>query len=482
MGISLHAALKSLLQNRLQALLTLSGMSVGVAMVVLVAGLARGAQLMIEEQIESAGPTLITVRPGNLRPAAIISAGQQDTSGGEQAEGSVSGTYGAAMSDEMTDILAETRRRLRRPPMRNRTPATPLGEAELHLLRNDVADVRAVAALMEGNRSLDSNAEAATRVVRLQGYEASWPDVRGWRLAQGRWPNPDEFASGAPVAIVSLNAASRLWPGAESVLGRRLSLGGTDVRVIGVIANAGKDVSWGAAAIVPLVHVPLELAKRLLKRDNFDSITVRTNSVAVTTSVAKKITAYLRKMHQLQDDEIDDFRVETQSVSALPSMGLDPRLARSVQGNAVEFEQASWEEMAKSVRRAGRTFSLLLGAAASVSLLVGGIGVMNIMLVSVVARTREIGLRMAMGARTRDVLAQFLVEAITLAVVGGLIGLALGALGLFVARHGLYWATAIEPTMLVAALMMAALTGIVFGYGPARRAAMLDPVVALKAE
>jgi putative ABC transport system permease protein len=134
------------------------------------------------------------------------------------------------------------------------------------------------------------------------------------------------------------------------------------------------------------------------------------------------------------------------------------------------------------MRQAGRTFALLLAAAAAVSLVVGGIGVMNIMLVSVAARTREIGLRMAMGARTGDVMTQFLVEAVTLAALSGVIGLALGACGLVVARYGLHWATAVSPGMLLLAVSMAAATGIVFGFGPARRAAGLDPVIALRAE
>jgi putative ABC transport system permease protein len=138
--------------------------------------------------------------------------------------------------------------------------------------------------------------------------------------------------------------------------------------------------------------------------------------------------------------------------------------------------------MAKSLRQAGRTFTLLLAGAAAVSLLVGGIGVMNIMLVSVTARTREIGLRMALGARATDVMLQFLVEAVTLAALGGLIGLMLGGIGLMVTEYGFHWATSASPTMLVAALAMAGITGVVFGFGPARRAAYLDPVIALKSE
>jgi putative ABC transport system permease protein len=179
---------------------------------------------------------------------------------------------------------------------------------------------------------------------------------------------------------------------------------------------------------------------------------------------------------------MDDFRVETQSVTAMPSMGQDPRLSRSVHSNIVGFEQASWEEMANSLRQAGRIFTLLLAGAAAVSLLVGGIGVMNIMLVSVAARTREIGLRMALGARMGDVLVQFLVEAVTLAALGGLIGLLLGWVGLLVAQYGLNWAAVVSPGMLLAAIAMAATTGAIFGYGPARRAAQLDPVIALKSE
>jgi putative ABC transport system permease protein len=486
MRINVHTAFRALLQNRLQAVLTLSGMSVGVAMVVIVSGLGRGAQLTIEQQIESAGPTLITIRPGNLRPAASIGSGNQDSGGGEVSEGAVpmaspNDSDAATGEVETNAAVVDARRRERRAVLRNRTPPAPIGDAEMHLLRNDVAGVRAVAGSVEGNVSVDADATTAARVIRVQGFETASPDLRGWHLQQGRWPSPREVADGAAVALLTASAAARLWPDAAAPLERTLKLGGREVHVIGVI-TAGKNDSAAATAIVPTVQLPLPLAQTLLKRDSYDSIVVRTKSVGVTTQVAREITAYLRQMHQLPDDTIDDFRVETQSVSAMPSMGLDPRVARAVHSNVVEFEQASWEEMARSLRQAGRTFTLLLAAAAAVSLVVGGIGVMNIMLVSVVARTREIGLRIALGARAHDVMTQFLVEAVTLAVLGGLIGLGLGALGLAVAKYGLHWATAISPAMLLAAIAMATLTGVVFGYGPARRAAVLDPVVALRAE
>jgi putative ABC transport system permease protein len=481
LDINLRLALKALTRNRLQALLTLCGMSVGVAMVVVVSGLGRGAQLRIENQIESAGPTLITVKAGNYRPAAIATSGQQDSSGGEPPEGMLGSADAWYGDDDNLAVTAasEARTRAQAPKMdKYRTPADPLDEGELLLLTDAIDNVRAVAGSLAGNVTLDPGSALTARIARVAGFQEVWPGIRGWTLLQGRLPSAREHRAGAPVAVVSDVVAQRLW-GELSPLEQQLPMGGQQVRVIGVIRDALGD---GSSIVVPTVHLPMSLAQHLLGRSTYDEIIVRSRSVANTTQVAKDIQLALRELHALPEDTMDDFRVETQSISAMPSQGMDPRLARAVHSNVVEFEQASWEEMAKSLRQAGRTFTLLLAAAASVSLLVGGIGVMNIMLVSVAARTREIGLRMALGARMGDVLVQFLVEAVVLAALGGVLGLLLGGLGLLLAREGFNWATAVSPTMLVLAVGMATLTGVIFGYGPARRAAQLDPVIALKSE
>jgi putative ABC transport system permease protein len=479
MGNNLRMALKALLQNRLQALLTLCGMSVGVAMVVVVSGLGRGAQLRIESQIESAGPTQITIRSGNLRPAAIVTSGEQDTSGGEMAEGAVGNAeLATALEEGDNAAVDDARRRAVAPKMtKYRTPATPLGATERDLIAG-IRDVKSIAGSVAGNVTLDANAGLAVRIARAYGFEPAWPEMKGWKPMAGRLLTEREHRDGDKLMIVSDAVAARLWPNAIAVE-QSVSIGGQPFRVVGVISGAADE---GTGLVVPTFYVPLPVAQSLLKRDTYDELNVRTRSVGTTTQVAKDIKDQLRVLHQLPADTLDDFRVETQSVSAMPSMGMDPRLARAVHSNVVEFEQASWEEMAKSLRQAGRTFTLLLAAAAAVSLLVGGIGVMNIMLVSVAARTREIGLRMAMGARMNDVMAQFLVEAVALAALGGVIGLGLGSLALLFAEYGLHWATAVSPTMLVLAVAMAAITGVIFGYGPARRAAALDPVVALKSE
>jgi putative ABC transport system permease protein len=533
LAINVTIALRALSQNKLQALLTLCGMSVGVAMVVIVAGLGQGAQSTIEAQLESAGPTEITIRAGNFVPAGMITSGEQDSSGGEPGEG----------SESALDIPSTSK--LRPNPggthgVRHRTPAPPLGDAELKLVRHDVKNVRAVAAGVEGNVRVAADeatrddvaaasASVAVRVVRVHGIDATWPDIRGWKTSAGRSINADEYASAVALAVLTPAAARRLWPDATdpaTAINRTLRLvtasdstagttvafagasGGTSgapdspssassvaagastaaggdvshehvVRVVGILRPSGDARE---SALVPSIYLPLGLAQTLLGRRTFDAITVQTASVGSTTSVAADIRGRLRQLRGLPADMLDDFRVETESISAMPTRGVDPRLARAVHANVVGFEQASYEEIARSLRQAGRTLTLLLIGAATVSLVVGGIGVMNIMLVSVASRTREIGLRMAMGARTADVLTQFLAEAVALASVGGAAGLVLGSIGLAVARHGLRWATTVSPGMLVLALAVAGLTGVAFGFGPARRAAALDPVVALRCE
>lgn len=481
MNTNLRMALRALSQNKLQAVLTLLGMSVGVAMVVVVSGLGRGAQLSIESQIEAAGPTRITIKSGNLVPAGIDTSGRQDTSFGEEAEGAISMAQmisGAMPDPSENEAVVDARRRMDAVrKSRHRSPPTPLGTAELDLLRSGIADVVAVAGSVAGNASVDPDSGLRMRSVRLEGFSPAWPEMDGWKVIEGELIDSASIEGGAPQALLPQDAAGKLWPEGGSPVGKVIPVGGQQVRVVGVI-----DAEQPANSVIPAIFVPVSLAQSLLGTDSLDQITVRTTSVAVTSGVAEEIGAKLRELHQLPEDTFDDFRVESQVVSALPSMGASPGLVRAVHSNTVELERESWEEMAKSLRQAGRTFTFLLVGAAAVSLVVGGVGVMNIMLVSVAARTREIGLRMALGARANDVMVQFLVEAVVLALLGGAFGLVLGGLGLFATEYGLNWATAVSPWMLVLAFAMAALTGIVFGLAPARRAALLDPVVALRSE
>jgi putative ABC transport system permease protein len=478
MSQSLPAIVRSLMRNRLQTSLTLVGMSVGVAMVVIVSGLGLGAHQKIEAQLQSAGPTLITVRAGNFTPAGAT-GGEEDASGGEvgQGGGALSLGDGGTASDvngNNPNVLA-VRQAVRK--TRFHSPPGPLTDGELRLLKG-LPTVTAVAAALDGNVSLAPDAGTLSHVVHVNGFQRDWPDMHDWKLTAGRWITASEHDAGASVALVTDTAASRLWPGAATPLGQTLKFNGRALLVTGIFKPPQED----AGSIIPQVYTDLPAAISLLGRADYDEITVRVGSVDAMSALAKQITASLRRLRQLPDDTFDDFVVQTQSSAAMKSMGMSPGTVRSVHSNMFNLEQASYEQMARSLRKAGRTFSLLLAGGAAVSLLVGGIGVMNIMLVAVTSRTREIGLRVAVGARTRDVLLQFLLEAVVLAVLGGLLGIVLGALGLTIARHTLHWATAISPLMLILALLMAGATGVVFGYGPARRAAVLDPVTALRAE
>ena len=479
MGTNIRMALRALTQNKMQALLTLLGVSVGVAMVVVVSGLGRGAQLRIENQIEASGPTRISVKPGNLTPAGIDSSGRQDNSYGEEAEGNTSIAAMLNGADPLENAaIADARERMAAVrKTKHLSPPTPLGAPEMQLLETGIDNIVAVAGSVEGNASIAPDSGLRMRVVRLEGFSSSWPEMDGWKVVEGELIDAADIEAGAGVALLPLDAAEKLWPEGGSPVGKVIPVGDRQLRVVGVLDEPGDDNT-----VIPSVFVPVTLAQDLLGKDSLDEIHVRTASVNVTQSVADEIAEKMRVLHQIPEDTFDDFRVESQSVSALPSMGTSPGLVRSVHSNTIELERESWEEMAKSMRQAGRTFTLLLAGAAAVSLAVGGVGVMNIMLVSVAARTREIGLRMALGARANDVMLQFLVEAVILATLGGIVGLMLGGVGLLITEYGLNWATSVSPWMVALAFAMASLTGVVFGIAPARRAALLDPVVALRSE
>ncbi len=479
MTVSLAGTAKSLVRNRLQASLTLIGMSVGIAMVVIVSGLGLGAHRKIESQLQSAGPTLITIHPGNFAPASALKGGEEDASGGEVGQGGGALSMGEGEtsfdSNAANPHVQAVRHATRKSRFQN--PAKPLGDAEMRALAG-MHEVTALAASMDGNVSLANDAGTLMRVVHVSGFQAASPDMRGWKLASGRWISDSEHRDGAAVALLPVGAAARLWPDAATPLGQSVKFKHQNVIIVGTFT--AQDVE--TQAVIPQVYTNLRLARDLLGRDDYDSITVRGSAVDVMSALATQITGALRELHRLPADTFDDFNVQTQSAAAMRGMGNNASIVHSVHSNLFNLDQQSYEQMARSLRKAGQTFSLLLAGGATVSLLVGGIGVMNIMLVSVTSRTREIGLRMAVGARTRDVLVQFLSEAIVLATAGGLLGLLLGAASLTAMSHTLHWATAISPAMLVLSLLTAALTGVAFGYGPARRAAILDPVIALRSE
>jgi putative ABC transport system permease protein len=273
--------------------------------------------------------------------------------------------------------------------------------------------------------------------------------VRNLTLAAGREFETRELSSGSPVCILGPTVVTNVYGSAEP-LGTTLRVGATSCQVIGLLEPKGSNMGQDQddTILMPLRAVQRRLTGKL------DIATIFVSAVKDGTSarVRADIIALLRERRGLHDEEADDFDVRDMA------------------------------EVASTLESTSQTMTALLGAIAAVSLLVGGIGIMNIMLVSVTERTREIGVRLAIGARERDILLQFLVEAIVLSVFGGLVGVALGVGGTYVIVTQLGMPFVVSGEMVLAAFGVSALVGVLFGYLPALKAARLDPIVALRHE
>jgi putative ABC transport system permease protein len=287
--------------------------------------------------------------------------------------------------------------------------------------------------------------------TQVQGTDVDLPLIRSWPTTEGAFFTPQDVTTAAKVAVLGTVVRDQLFDPTTNPVGQVIRVSHQPFTVVGVMSSKGQ--SGMGQDQDDVVFVPYTtVLKKLRGITNIQQVQVSAASANETSKVADNIAQLLRVRHKIQPGDPDDFMVRTM------------------------------EEMANVRKEATQTMTALLASIAGVSLLVGGIGIMNIMLVSVTERTREIGLRMAIGARGRDVLMQFLVEAVVLSLFGGGIGIALG----FGVAQGVTlwqgWPTAVSTNAVVVAFGFAAMTGVFFGFYPARKAAALDPIDALRFE
>jgi putative ABC transport system permease protein len=337
-------------------------------------------------------------------------------------------------------------------PARGRTGVVRSSTVQT-LTRKDAEAIEHLAGVSAVAPEVGGNAQIRYRTANLnasvQGVTEEYLSVRALTVRVGLGFTALDDQQRSRVAVIGSNVARDLF-GDVSPLGEAIQINGIAFRVVGVLEEKGA-ASFGSPD--DMVLVPLGTHQGVLfGQDYLSAVNVQVADEGQSAAVQARASELLRLRHRLRADEEDDFEVRSQT------------------------------EMLETLGAITQTFTALLGSVAAVSLLVGGIGIMNIMLVSVRERTREIGVRMAVGARRRDVLLQFLVEAVVVSIAGGVAGIAVGYLAAgLIARLG-GWDTVVPLYSVLLALGVSIVIGIVFGVSPARRAAMLDPVVALRTD
>jgi putative ABC transport system permease protein len=328
-----------------------------------------------------------------------------------------------------------------------RAQAAPFELADAHAIAREIAGVAAVAPTAQ--RPAQAIAGARNRSTTVTGSTAQFLTARSWRVAAGRAFSDGEERAGKAVCLIGDTVREELF-GAQSPLGQRLRLAKLSCEVIGVLEAKGES-AFGSDQD-DFVLVPLRwLQRRLAGNTDVGTIFVAAQRGASTTKVKADIELLMRERRRPPDGEDD-------------------------------FEVRDMKELVTALTSTTRVMTGLLGAVAAVSLVVGGIGIMNIMLVSVTERTREIGLRLAIGALGREVLTQFLVEAVVLSSLGGVLGIGLGLCAASLGASALGVPFVLQPGIVLLAFAFSAAIGIAFGFLPARQAARLDPIDALRHE
>jgi putative ABC transport system permease protein len=405
---TLATSLEAMRTHRMRSALTVLGILIGIAAVILTVGLGIGAQQQVTAQVEALGTNLLIISPGSTTSTTGLRGG-----------------FGSAST---------------------------LTQADAQALASPVVapDIAAVAPTTSSSQSLVAGSSNWTTSV--VGTTPSWLSVRARTMSSGAFLTNADQASAAPVVVLGATTASELF-GSTDVVGQSVTIAGTPFTVKGVLAPSG---STGSANNDDTAVIPLSTAQQRVStgssRTSVQTIYVQGTSQAALSSAYQEANAELLALHGITNASNADFTITN---------------------------QASLVTTAASV---SKTLTVLLSGIAAISLLVGGIGVMNIMLVSVTERIREIGLRKALGARPSLIRRQFLIEAALLGLVGGLLGAAVGILGAKVLPSLISNPVALSLPAIFGSITVALAIGLVFGVYPASRAAQLAPIDALRSE
>jgi putative ABC transport system permease protein len=517
-------AIKALGRNRLQTGLTMLGITVGVATVLAMMAVGAGAQRSIEQQVRAAGLNQLTIRAGNWRPKitdsdeAVAHQGdardtlrhplervtddvvkaafhpeddpmeKHDHPTARQRLGDLEAGLGSAATMTFADADA-----IRKVPGVQYVAGGIHENVRVHRsgirdqgsgIRDQGSGIRGQGSGVRDQGSGIADQSAKRWFTRMHGTDVMMPSIkRAWTFTGGRFFTEREQERAAQVVVLGQVVADKLFGAGVSPVGEEVTLWNQPFEVIGVVTSATWVVQPAPGDDqFDAVYMPYTTTQRLLNLSKLNDITVTAESSGDVSRLSREITTLLRARHGIGDNDPDDFTIITQATKALTTGGLPPSVARAVAANVAELEKVTLEQLAMTMERASRTMTWLLAAVAAVSLLVGGIGIMNITLLSVTERTREIGLRMAMGARRKDVMRQFLFEAAVISAAGGLLGIIVGVIASIGIARSLQWATVVSPLSVVLAFGVATAVGVFFGWYPARRAAQLDPIVALRRE
>ncbi|MEY4651921.1 MAG: hypothetical protein RI884_502 [Pseudomonadota bacterium] len=405
---ALRAALRALAANTLRSMLTMLGIIIGVAAVITMIALGRGATERVQAQMKGLGSNIMLVLPGGVTAGGVRLGAQS----------------GQALTEE--DAIAIAR--------------------EVPQVQVAAPTLRTAAQVVVGNTNWNTS---------IFGTTNDYLEARDWPLASGRSFEPAEVQGSAKVALIGQTVAQQLFGDADP-LEQVIRVKKVPVTVVGVLERKGQNAMGQDQDDVVVVPVS----------------TYRNRIQGGVGGKQKRVGSISVKVREGQD-----MRAAQEGIREL----LRQRL-RVTPGADDPFIIRNLTEILQAQESSSRVMGMLLAAVAGISLIIGGIGIMNIMLVSVTERTREIGLRLAVGARGRDILAQFLIEAVTLSLIGGAIGVALGGVATWAVAYFMQWPVSISGASIALAAGFSALVGVFFGFYPARRASRLLPIEALRHE